>query len=104
MAPICFNKMLPDSDRFLLKKIARDAIHYGLANDTPMPLDTGCLPTSVLEKQASFVTLFIAGALRGCIGSLTAVYPLAEDVAKMPMLPHFVIVVLSRLQNRLLLI
>ncbi|EEF81293.1 AMMECR1 superfamily [Methylophaga thiooxydans DMS010] len=82
MVPICFNKMLPDSDRFLLKKIARDAIHYGLANDTPMPLDTGCLPTSVLEKQASFVTLFIAGALRGCIGSLTAVYPLAEDVAK----------------------
>jgi len=81
-APICFNNMLPKSNRFLLKKIARDAIHYGLTNTAPMQLDTQCLPTNVIEQKASFVTLFLSGALRGCIGSLEAIRPLADDVAK----------------------
>lgn len=47
-----------------------------------MQLDERSLPSKVLEKHASFVTLYLDGALRGCIGSLTAIYPLAEDVAR----------------------
>lgn len=79
--PICFINMLSKSDRFLLKKIARDAIHYGLLNQAPMPLDRHCLPCSLLVQKASFVTLFLSGALRGCTGSTEASQPLADDVA-----------------------
>lgn len=77
----CFNKMLADSDRFLLKKIARDAVQFGLKNAEPMAIDLKTLPKRVVEKQASFVTLFFSGALRGCIGTTEAARPLAEDVA-----------------------
>lgn len=80
--PICFNNMLSKSDRFLLKKIARDSIHYGLMNQAPMALDMQYLPSSLVVKKASFVTLFLTGALRGCIGSTEATQPLADDVAK----------------------
>lgn len=81
MGLICFSKMLADSERFLLKKIARDAICFGLKHDTPMDVEIKSLPERVVDKQASFVTLFFSGALRGCIGSIEATRPLAEDVA-----------------------
>ncbi|WP_438970717.1 AmmeMemoRadiSam system protein A [Methylophaga sp.] len=74
--------MLAKADRYLLKKIARDAIYYGLSNAQPMPIDTHSLPPNVVVDRASFVTLYLAGALRGCIGSLKATRSLAEDVAK----------------------
>ncbi|MDA1299247.1 MAG: AmmeMemoRadiSam system protein B [Proteobacteria bacterium] len=38
-------------------------------------------PASLLEHRATFVTLNIAGQLRGCIGSLVAHRPLIVDVA-----------------------
>ncbi len=40
------------------------------------------LPASLQEPGASFVTLTIDGNLRGCIGSIEAVEPLAADVQR----------------------
>ncbi|WP_297811586.1 AmmeMemoRadiSam system protein A [uncultured Methylophaga sp.] len=73
--------MLDRPDRFLLRKIARDAIQYGLRHQAPMPVDLESLPASIRQQQACFVTLFATGTLRGCVGSLEAYRPLAEDVA-----------------------
>ena len=73
--------MLSESDRYLLRKLARDAIKYGLQHEAVIPVDLDALPESVLEPGACFVTLYLGGGLRGCIGSLEAYRPLAEDVA-----------------------
>lgn len=40
------------------------------------------LSPGLLEERASFVTLTIDGALRGCIGTLLARYPLWEDIKR----------------------
>lgn len=73
--------MLVKADRFLLRKLARDAIKYGLKYQATMPVDLLSLPNTVTSHGASFVTLFLSGSLRGCIGSLEAHRSLAEDVA-----------------------
>jgi len=73
--------MIARPDRFLLRKIARDAIKYGLKHQSVMPLDLNSLPPKVRADRASFVTLYYAGALHGCIGTLEAYRPLAVDVA-----------------------
>jgi AmmeMemoRadiSam system protein A len=74
--------MLPKDERHLLKKIARDAISYGLKYDEVMPVELTVLPASFTQPGACFVTLYRSGALRGCIGSLKALQPLAVDVAE----------------------
>lgn len=73
--------MLPRPEQFLLRKIARDAINFGLKHREVMTVELHSLPPSITEQRASFVTLFAAGILRGCIGTLEAYRPLAEDVA-----------------------
>ncbi len=62
----------------ILLKLARAAIseRLGLDSDINSPGDTW-----LNEPRASFVTLHKSGALRGCIGSLAAHRPLAEDVS-----------------------
>jgi AmmeMemoRadiSam system protein A len=65
-----------DADARLLPAIARTAIAEALG----LPADEQTLPHSLLEHGASFVTLHMQGRLRGCIGSLAARRPLAEDV------------------------
>ncbi len=55
------------------------------ALQTPPPPDLPLTPeeTAWLEEPAAtFVTLMEAGRLRGCIGTVEAFLPLAEDVAK----------------------
>lgn len=73
--------MLDSSDRFRLRKIAQQAIEHGLHNSHPFELDLAELPETLSRHGASFVTLHKYGNLRGCIGSLEAFRPLAEDVA-----------------------
>lgn len=73
--------MLPDNERHLLKKLARDSISHGLRHGAPMPVDLDSLPASLRAPGACFVTLYVHGTLKGCIGSLEAHRPLAEDVA-----------------------
>jgi AmmeMemoRadiSam system protein A len=71
---------LGPSDRAALLGIARGAVlaHLGVAPAPPLPL-TGPLG----EARGAFVTLHVAGDLRGCIGSFRPLGSLAETVARM---------------------
>lgn len=66
----------------LLLSLARDTIHAKLQDQPPPPLKPVDLPQSLNRIQASFVTLTCKGNLRGCLGSLKAQFPLAEDVSR----------------------
>jgi AmmeMemoRadiSam system protein A len=65
-----------------LVEIAWDSVHHGLAHGKPGLPDPGGLPERLRNVGAAFVTLEIGGGLRGCIGSLEPVDPLAVDVAR----------------------
>ncbi len=71
---------LHDDQRAQLRAIARASIRSGLDRRAPSALSLDGLPPELLAPRASFVTLEIADRLRGCIGSLEARRPLAEDV------------------------
>ena len=64
-----------------LLRIAMTSMAYGMAGGKPLKLDPGLYPPSLGETVASFVTLHLAGKLRGCIGSPLAIKPLAVDVS-----------------------
>lgn len=63
-----------------LLHLARQALESGVRGDTPIPIQQSELTPSLRENGASFVTLTKRGKLRGCIGTLEAHQPLAEDV------------------------
>lgn len=65
-------------DGAYLLRIARSAIAERL--HVGGPARTGDVPGWASEPGAAFVTLTLDGRLRGCIGSLRARRPLAEDV------------------------
>jgi AmmeMemoRadiSam system protein B/AmmeMemoRadiSam system protein A len=71
-----------DDDRRLLE-LARASIRHGLAHGRPSPVDLAALPPAQCAPGAAFVTLRRPdGALRGCVGSLEALRPLALDVVE----------------------
>ena len=61
--------------------IAARSIRHGIAQGKGCDVDIDRLPPALRERRATFVTLESGGRLRGCIGSLQATRPLAEDVA-----------------------
>ena len=63
-----------------LLALARTSIEAGLRRGAYIEPQLQDLPPELLESRASFVTLHIAGELRGCIGTLDPSRPLAEDV------------------------
>ena len=63
-----------------LLELAHKAIDYGLEYGKEMAVHTEDFPPPLREHRATFVTLKIAGELRGCIGTLAAYRPLVEDV------------------------
>jgi AmmeMemoRadiSam system protein A len=71
---------LSASDRAALLGIARGAVlsHLGLAAAPPLPAQG-----PLAEPRGAFVTLHVAGDLRGCIGSFQPLGSLAATVAKM---------------------
>lgn len=77
--------MMPDrpldaAERQTLLTIAREAIDASV-NQKPLPvIDRAGMSEVMLAEGASFVTLTIQGALRGCIGALEAYQPLVDDV------------------------
>src|SRR5512143_2221905 len=71
---------LTDEEQKTLLKLAREALEGGVNGKAQAPLERAMLTSRLKENGASFVTLTIAGALRGCIGALGAYQPLAEDV------------------------
>ncbi len=75
-------RSLASEEAQFLVAIARDSILHGI--ETGEPLDASNLeefPKGVRRLGASFVTLNLDGSLRGCIGSIEAHRPLAQDVA-----------------------
>ena len=64
-----------------LLRIAMTSIAYGMAGGKPLKCDPGSYTPALGETVASFVTLHLAGKLRGCIGSPLAIKPLAVDVS-----------------------
>ena len=70
-----------DLQRQQLHDIAYESIKSGLSYSKALDVDLTNLDTALRDKRATFVTLQINGDLRGCIGMLEPVRPLAEDVA-----------------------
>jgi AmmeMemoRadiSam system protein A len=63
-----------------LLRTAATAIEAGLGNTTTRPPDPAHAPRPLDEPRASFVTLTIEQALRGCCGTLEPARPLLLDV------------------------
>lgn len=63
-----------------LLDIAFKSISDGLHSGASTPLHRTYLSGTLQAIRASFVTLKISDALRGCIGTLEAIRPLVEDV------------------------
>ena len=68
------------SEKQFLLKTARQAIETILQGDKLPPLKLEELPPALRELGACFVTLSIAGQLRGCVGSIQARQALIDDV------------------------
>jgi AmmeMemoRadiSam system protein A len=66
----------------ILLDLARSSIRHGLQTGKPLRIDPADFPPELLEPRATFVTLHKNRELRGCIGMLKAVRPLAEDIAE----------------------
>ncbi len=65
-----------------LLAVARASVEYGLQHGSPLEVDPADYAEPIRALRASFVTLRIAGALRGCTGRLEPEYPLVVDVAR----------------------
>ncbi len=63
-----------------LLHLARVAIGHELAGKGDLEVSLDQYDAGLSLRRASFVTLNLDGALRGCIGSLTAIRPLLVDV------------------------
>jgi len=64
-----------------LLQVALASIQSGLDTGSPLQVHPDAYPPALSAMRASFVTLKRNGELRGCIGSLTPVTSLVEDVA-----------------------
>ena len=75
------NRELEPLERGRLINIARSAIRAGVTGDKPaVPFEE--LTPALRVPRATFVTLEIDGALRGCVGTLDVSRPLGVDVAE----------------------
>ena len=72
---------LGEEQKQYLLQLARNSIRHGLSHGAPLPVDLAKLPPELKVLRATFVTLKEQGELRGCIGMLEAVRPIAEDIA-----------------------
>lgn len=71
---------LSNDDWLALAEIARRAIYSAiLENRIP---DFPAFPASLSEPRGAFVSLYLAGALRGCVGQVENPGPLADVVAR----------------------
>lgn len=72
---------LSNEEQGILLNVARQSIQYGFDEQRPPQIDPLDYPEPLRPLRATFVTLQQAGKLRGCIGTLEARSPLAQDVA-----------------------
>ncbi|MBP9676637.1 MAG: AmmeMemoRadiSam system protein A [Anaerolineaceae bacterium] len=74
------SESLTDQERIYLLQLARQTIGNALRGPQPPSIVLADLTPALRGFGASFVTLTLHGHLRGCIGTLTAYQPLAQDV------------------------
>jgi AmmeMemoRadiSam system protein A len=72
-----------------LLDLAKSSIQHGLQTGQPLTINLAECPAELTERRATFVTLHKHHQLRGCIGVLEAVRPLAEDIAENAFLAAF---------------
>jgi len=83
MAPSCSVDARYDAaQRARLLEVARASIEHGLQHDAPLAVRASTADAALLLVRACFVTLHLAGALRGCVGTLRARLPLVQQVAQ----------------------
>ncbi|WP_031434141.1 AmmeMemoRadiSam system protein A [Methylomarinum vadi] len=73
---------LTKDNQQILLQLARQSIENGFKTGHPLSVDLRDYPLELCKQRATFVTLEKNHNLRGCIGMLEAVFPLAEDVAE----------------------
>jgi AmmeMemoRadiSam system protein A len=73
--------MLTEKDQHILRDLAYKSIKHGLETGKALEIEVAQYPAELQTKKATFVTLHRNHELRGCIGILKPVRPLAEDVA-----------------------
>ncbi|MFC4261175.1 AmmeMemoRadiSam system protein A [Marinobacter lacisalsi] len=73
--------MLSGIERSQLLGLADASIGEGLVTGTPLQVELQNVTPHLASPGTTFVTLRLQGQLRGCIGSLEALRPLAEDCA-----------------------
>lgn len=76
---LCVSLSAYEQDSLL--DIARRSIRSGLETGRALQVDVSQLSDTLQIESAVFVTLTIDGGLRGCVGSLQPVEPLAQAVA-----------------------
>jgi AmmeMemoRadiSam system protein A len=69
----------PDAGALL--EVARGSIEHGLASGRALEVDPDAYPPALRAPGAAFVTLRVAGELRGCTGELEVWRPLVASVA-----------------------
>lgn len=72
---------LSAQDQSILLSLAFDSVCAAVRDIPLAPIDLDSLSPPLREERASFVTLTLFGALRGCIGTIAKCFPLAQDVA-----------------------
>ncbi|MCU0771784.1 MAG: AmmeMemoRadiSam system protein A [Verrucomicrobia bacterium] len=67
-------------EKQLLLTLARDAIRHAIQCRPPPDVPACSLTPTLVEPAATFITLTLAGELRGCVGNLVARDPLHRSV------------------------
>ncbi len=73
--------MLNENQKQQLQTIAKESIKHGLDTGEPVDIELSMYDKDLQNKRATFVTLHKHHQLRGCIGILEPLRPLAEDIA-----------------------
>lgn len=72
--------MFSANDKIYILNLARQAIVNYFASAQFLKINANEVPGSLRAKQSCFVTLNIAGELRGCIGHTEPIQPLYKDI------------------------
>lgn len=72
----------PTEERAQLLSLARRSIENGLCHDRPLVVDPADYGPHLQGLRACFVTLHLAGELRGCTGTITPRSPLVASVCE----------------------
>jgi AmmeMemoRadiSam system protein A len=73
---------LSEKNGQILLDLAHRSIKTGLKKGHPLSINLRDYPAELAQQRATFVTLEKNKQLRGCIGMLEAVLPLAEDITE----------------------